>query len=74
MTATHALALKGQARIAPAVATPDRERSHFEAQDVLESGAAVVYGTSSGWLNRALGAMGPAGSVEGDLSSGRPRR
>ncbi len=64
MTATHALALKGQARIVPAVATPDRERSHFEAQDVLESGAAVVYGTSSGWLNRALGAMGPAGSVE----------
>ena len=64
MTATHALALKGQARIAPAVATPDRERSHFEAQDVLESGAAVVYGTSSGWLNRALLAMGPTGSVK----------
>jgi uncharacterized protein (DUF1501 family) len=64
MTATHALAIKGQARIIPAVATPDRERSHFEAQDVLESGAAVVYGTNSGWLNRALGAMGPAGSVK----------
>jgi uncharacterized protein (DUF1501 family) len=64
MTATYALALKGQARIVPAVATPDRERSHFEAQDVLESGAAVVYGTSSGWLNRALSAMGPAGSVK----------
>ena len=64
MEATHALALKGEARIAPAVATPDRERSHFEAQDVLESGAAVVYGTSSGWLNRALTAMGPAGAVK----------
>ena len=64
MTATHALALKGQTRIIPAVATPDRERSHFEAQDVLESGAAVVYGTSSGWLNRALLAMGPSGSVK----------
>ncbi len=64
MTATHALALKGQARIIPAVATPDRERSHFEAQDVLESGAAVVYGTNSGWLNRALGAMGPQGTVK----------
>ncbi len=64
MTATHALALKGQARIVPAVATPDRERSHFEAQDVLESGAAVVYGTSSGWLNRALATMGPEGSVK----------
>jgi uncharacterized protein (DUF1501 family) len=54
-----ALATKGQARIAPAVATPDRERSHFEAQDVLESGGTVAYGTSSGWLNRALEAMGP---------------
>ena len=64
LAATHALALKGEARIAPAVATPDRERSHFEAQDVLESGAAVVYGTSSGWLNRALEAMGPAGKVK----------
>ena len=64
MTATHALAMKDQARIAPAIATPDRERSHFEAQDVLESGAAVVYGTSSGWLNRALETMGPPGKVK----------
>ncbi len=64
LTATHALALKGEARIAPSVATPDRERSHFEAQDVLESGAAVVYGTSSGWLNRALASMGPPGAVK----------
>jgi uncharacterized protein (DUF1501 family) len=63
MTATHALALKGEARIAPAIATPDRERSHFEAQDVLESGDAVVYATPSGWLNRAVEAMGPAGRV-----------
>ncbi|HEY5290307.1 MAG TPA: DUF1501 domain-containing protein, partial [Caulobacteraceae bacterium] len=41
-------------------ATPDRERSHFEAQDVLESGAGRVYATSSGWLNRGLEAMGPS--------------
>src|ERR1700679_3433180 len=34
LTTVHALAMKGQARIAPAVATPDRARSHFEAQDV----------------------------------------
>ncbi len=53
----HQLASGGQVRIAPAIATSDRERSHFEAQDVLESGAAVVYGTSSGWLNRAIVAM-----------------
>jgi len=64
LAATHRLALKGEARIAPAVATPDRARSHFEAQDVLESGGTVVYGTSSGWLNRTLQAMGPAGKVQ----------
>ncbi len=64
LAATHALALKGEARIAPAVATPDRDRSHFEAQDVLEGGGGVVYGTASGWLNRALEAMGPPGKVK----------
>ncbi|HWA60457.1 MAG TPA: DUF1501 domain-containing protein [Caulobacteraceae bacterium] len=64
LASVHALALKGEARIAPAVATPDRARSHFEAQDVLESGGTVVYGTSSGWLNRALEAMGPPGQVK----------
>ena len=55
----YRLAQKGEARIAPAVATPDRARSHFEAQDVLESGDKVVYASASGWLNRALQAMGP---------------
>ena len=59
LAATHRLALKGEARIAPAVATPDRERSHFEAQDVLENGQTTPYATDSGWLNRALQAMGP---------------
>jgi uncharacterized protein (DUF1501 family) len=59
LIATHRLALKGEARIAPAVATPDRERSHFEAQDVLENGQTTPYATDSGWLNRALQAMGP---------------
>jgi uncharacterized protein (DUF1501 family) len=60
----HKLAQAGQARIAPAVATPDRARSHFEAQDVLETGAAGVYATSSGWLNRSAQAMSAAGKVE----------
>jgi uncharacterized protein (DUF1501 family) len=64
LTSVHALALKGQARIAPAIASPDRARSHFEAQDVLETGVAQVYGASSGWLNRTLEVMGPR-KVEG---------
>jgi len=57
LSATHALAKAGEARIAPAIATPDRARSHFEAQDVLETGAAQVYGASSGWLNRTVDAL-----------------
>jgi uncharacterized protein (DUF1501 family) len=64
LTAVHALALKGQARIAPAVATPDRARSHFEAQDVLESGSGALYAVSSGWLNRTLEALAPARRIE----------
>lgn len=57
LPAVHALALAGEARIVPAVATPDRARSHFEAQDVLESGSAVVYGAPSGWLNRTVSSL-----------------
>jgi uncharacterized protein (DUF1501 family) len=64
LESVHALALKGQARIAPAIASPDRARSHFEAQDVLETGAAQVYGVNTGWLNRTLEVMGPS-KVEG---------
>jgi uncharacterized protein (DUF1501 family) len=60
LESVHALALKGQARIAPAIASPDRARSHFEAQDVLETGAAQVYGVNTGWLNRTLEVMGPS--------------
>ena len=65
LTSVHALALKGQVRIAPAVATPDRARSHFEAQDVLESGSAQVYATTSGWLNRALETLPASRKAEG---------
>jgi len=42
-----------QAAFVPAVAGPYRERSHFEAQDLLESGAVRTAG-ADGWLNRAL--------------------
>jgi uncharacterized protein (DUF1501 family) len=65
LASVHALAKKGEARIAPAVASPDRARSHFEAQDVLETGAAQVYGVNSGWLNRALDVMGKRQKIEG---------
>lgn len=58
MPELHAMALAGEARIAPAVAIPERIRSHFEAQDMLENGSTKVYGSESGWLNRALQALG----------------
>jgi uncharacterized protein (DUF1501 family) len=45
--------------ILPACASPYRERSHFDAQDVLETGAAEVFGASDGWLGRALTALPP---------------
>ncbi|MGZ5984244.1 MAG: DUF1501 domain-containing protein [Caulobacteraceae bacterium] len=64
LASVHRLALAGQARIVPAVATPDRARSHFEAQDVLESGGAAAYGAGSGWLNRTLQALAPARKIE----------
>ena len=44
----------GELAIVPACASPYRERSHFDAQDVLETGAADVFGASDGWLGRAL--------------------
>ena len=59
----HAMALVGEARIAPAAALPQHIRSHFEAQDLLESGGEALYAVSTGWLNRALQASGPGGAT-----------
>jgi uncharacterized protein (DUF1501 family) len=42
------------AAVVHAVATPYRDRSHFDGQDVLESGFAGPGRVQSGWLNRAL--------------------
>jgi uncharacterized protein (DUF1501 family) len=50
----------GQLAVVHAVATPYRDRSHFDAQDVLESGYTRPHAAQSGWLNRALAGM-PAG-------------
>jgi uncharacterized protein (DUF1501 family) len=43
----------GEAAFVPAIAGPYRERSHFEAQDLLECGG-VKSVSDDGWLNRAL--------------------
>ena len=43
-----------------AIATPYRERSHFDAQDLLDTGGIRV-GDASGWLNRALSRLDGGG-------------
>jgi hypothetical protein len=50
-----------EAAIVHAVGLPYRERSHFDAQQVLESGGTRPYELSTGWLGRALVASGSKG-------------
>jgi uncharacterized protein (DUF1501 family) len=60
----HRLYQAGQATIVHAVATPYRERSHFDGQDVLESGLSKPGAADTGWLNRALAALEPGNLVD----------
>jgi uncharacterized protein (DUF1501 family) len=48
----------GQMAAVHAAASPDASRSHFQAQDCLERGAASL-AVHSGWLDRVLEALGP---------------
>jgi uncharacterized protein (DUF1501 family) len=59
----HRMYQAGTATIVHAVASPYRERSHFDGQDVLESGLTKPGASESGWLNRALASLQPAGRV-----------
>ncbi len=45
---------QGHLAIVHAVGSPDNTRSHFDAQDYMESGTPGVKATQDGWLNRAL--------------------
>jgi uncharacterized protein (DUF1501 family) len=45
-----------------AVGSPDPTRSHFDAQDFMETGTPGRKGTPNGWLNRAVGLLGHDGS------------
>src|SRR6202790_5068436 len=44
----------GQLAIVHAAGSPDTTRSHFDAQDFMESGTPGVKATDDGWLNRAV--------------------
>jgi uncharacterized protein (DUF1501 family) len=54
---------EGQAAIVHASATGYRERSHFDGQDVLESGQGGPGKTDSGWLNRLIASLPPGEAV-----------
>ena len=45
---------QGHLAIVHAAGSPDMSRSHFDAQDFMESGTPGFKGTEDGWLNRAL--------------------
>jgi uncharacterized protein (DUF1501 family) len=59
----HALYGRGEMALLHATGLPYRERSHFDAQQVLESGGTRPYELTTGWLARALPAQtGASGS------------
>jgi uncharacterized protein (DUF1501 family) len=47
-----------QLAIVHGMGSPNNTRSHFDAQDYMESGTPFHKGTDSGWLNRAVGLLG----------------
>jgi uncharacterized protein (DUF1501 family) len=63
MTAFKPLWDAGHLAIVHAAGSPDNTRSHFDAQDYMESGTPGVKSTEDGWLNRAV-----AGLSESDPS------
>jgi uncharacterized protein (DUF1501 family) len=63
-----------QLAIVEAVGSPDPTRSHFDAQDYMESGTPGRKGTTDGWLNRAIGIeRNPSPLRAVSLSSELPR-
>lgn len=54
LTETAKMYAAGQALFAHAVASPYRDRSHFDAQNVLETGGTSPYQMKDGWMNRLL--------------------
>jgi uncharacterized protein (DUF1501 family) len=61
-----------QALFAHAVASPYRDRSHFDGQNVLETGGSAAYRIKDGWMNRMLGLVPAADAKALALSSTVP--
>jgi uncharacterized protein (DUF1501 family) len=58
MQAFENLYKQKQLAIVHGIGSPNTTRSHFDAQDYMESGTPFNKGTGSGWLNRAIGLLG----------------
>jgi uncharacterized protein (DUF1501 family) len=54
----HTMYGRGELAVVQAVGLPYRERSHFDAQNVLESGGNRPFELATGWLGRALATSG----------------
>jgi uncharacterized protein (DUF1501 family) len=52
---------QGQALFVHAVASPYRDRSHFDGQNVLETGGAQPYAVRDGWMNRLVAMLPRSG-------------
>ncbi|WP_242126623.1 DUF1501 domain-containing protein [Sphingobium sp. Sx8-8] len=52
---------ENQALFVHAVASPYRDRSHFDGQNMLETGGLQPYAVRDGWMNRLVGLMPHAG-------------
>jgi uncharacterized protein (DUF1501 family) len=63
MPELHQLYRQKELLVLHAAASPYRERSHFEAQDLLENGTPKPHGVSTGWLGRTVTSLG--GKVHG---------
>ena len=48
----------GEALFVHATASPYRDRSHFDGQNVLETGGRLPYDRQDGWINRLIGMLG----------------
>jgi uncharacterized protein (DUF1501 family) len=62
LTNMHTMFKARELSVLHAVATPYRERSHFDGQNVLENGGATPNASTNGWLNRALQALEQQGN------------
>lgn len=58
MAAFEKLFREKRMAIVHGIGSPNNTRSHFDAQDYMESGTPFSKGTSSGWLNRVVGLLG----------------